>query len=347
MNELARWLLNLPPQASTAASRIDFLHYFVIGVTMLGAFGVFAAAFFFIVRYRRRDDGPTPRIVGSLKTEVFVIGGLLSLFLLIWVVGFRQFIELKTPPAGAMEIYVTGKQWMWAFAYPKGPASKGVLYVPVNRPVKLLITSRDVIHSFFVPAFRLKQDAVPGRYTMAWFEATQVGTYPIFCAEYCGSSHARMLGDVVVLSQPDFEKWLAEPGGLVAEARPVAQGVAPIFDPQQRLGLASRGEREAADAGCLRCHTLDATPHLGPTFSGLFGSTRQLQGGDTVIVDEAYMTESMMDPLAKVAMGFPPIMPSYRGRLSPVQVAAILEFIKTLQPTDARATHPDPLPVTP
>lgn len=327
MNEVARWLLNLPPQASTGAAPIDYLHYFVIGVTMLGAFTVFAFAFLFMVRFRRRNDRPTPRIIGSAMVEAVVIVSLLSLFIGVWVVGFRQFVNSRTPPAGAMEIYVTGKQWMWSFAYPHGPSSKGVLYVPVKTPVKLLITSRDVIHSFFVPAFRLKQDAVPGRYTHTWFEATQTGRFPIYCAEYCGAAHSQMLAEVVVLSQAAFEAWLALPDGPIAET-----------------SLAKQGELEVARAGCLSCHTLDATPHLGPTFSGLYGSTVQLQDGTSLVADEAYMTESMMDPQAKLVVGFAPIMPSYRGRLTPVEVAAILEFIKTLHPTDERALHPNPLP---
>lgn len=348
MNKLARFLLNLPPQASTASSSIDYLHYFVVSVTILGAMGVFAVAFFFIVRYRRRTDAIslTPRVQGSKTVEAIIITSLLSLFLAIWVIGFVQYLSLRTPPSGALEVYVTSKQWMWEFAYPEGPSSKGVLYVPVNRPVKLLITSRDVLHSFFVPAFRMKQDAVPGRYTVAWFEANQVGTFPVFCAEYCGASHSMMLADVVVLSEKDFQAWVSSPEGPVAEERPLSRGSGPpIFDSKQRRGLAPRGENEAADAGCLRCHTLDATPHLGPTFSGLFGKRVTLQDGSVVIADEAYLTESMMDPAAKIVRGFPPIMPSYRGRLSPVQVASIIEFIKTLKPTDERATHPDPLPL--
>lgn len=329
MNELARWLLNLPPQASTAAGPVDHLHYFVVGVTMLGAFGVFGVAFLFMIRFRRRGDTLTPRIIGSTRVEAFVIASLLSLFIGIWVVGFHQFVESRRPPPGALEIYVTGKQWMWAFAYPQGPSSKGVLYVPVKTPVKLLITSRDVIHSFFVPAFRLKQDAVPGRYTHTWFSATQTGRFPIFCAEYCGAAHSQMLAEVVVLSQSDFERWLAQPDGLIPEA-----------------SLAAQGELAAARAGCLSCHTLDATPHLGPTFSGLYGRTVQLQDGTTLVADEAYLTESMMDPLARLVVGFAPIMPSYRGRLTPFEAASIVEFIKTLHPTDERATDPNPLPAS-
>lgn len=348
MNKLARFFLNLPPQASTSSSSIDYLHYFVVSITVFGAMAVFAVAFFFIVRYRRRSNAITltPKVQGSKTIEAIVITTLLSLFLAIWVVGFAQYLSLRTPPPGALEVYVTGKQWMWEFAYPQGPGSKGVLYVPVNRPVKLLITSRDVLHSFFVPAFRMKQDAVPGRYTVAWFEANQVGSFPIFCAEYCGASHSGMLGDVVVLSEEDFEKWVSSPQGPIAEDRPLSPGgTPPIFDTQQRRGLASRGEKEAADAGCLRCHTLDGTPHLGPTYSGLFGRNVTLQDGTIVVADEAYLTESMMDPIAKIVRGFPPIMPSYRGRLTPVQVASIIEFIKTLTPTDKRATQPDPLPL--
>jgi len=353
MNELLRRLLNLPIQASSYAADVDALHYFVIGATLAGSAVVFAVALYFTVRYRRRPgDGATPRVAGGVFLEFGFIGGTLGLFLLIWVVGFAQYRLIEEPPAGTLDVYVVAKQWMWKFTYPQGPASAGVLYVPVHRAVKLIMTSRDVIHSFYVPAFRMKQDAVPGRYTLAWFEANQVGTFPIRCAEYCGTRHAEMLGDVVVLSEGDFEKWLAGPDSPVAEAMPGGEkagehGAAPTFSAPQRQALVSHGETAAAGLGCFRCHTIDGTPHIAPTWSGLFGKQEQLSDGTTVHVDEAYLTESMMDPAAKIVAGFQPVMPSYQGKMEPAQVAAIVEFIKTLTPAGARARQPNPLPVQP
>jgi cytochrome c oxidase subunit 2 len=349
MNELLRRMLNLPEQASTYAAEVDHLHYFVIGVTMLGSLGVFSVALYFVLRYRRRPgDGPTPRVKGSVWMEAGIIVSILTLFIGIWIVGFKQFLRMQDPPDDAMPVYVTGKQWMWKFAYPQGPSSVGVLYVPANRPVKLIITSRDVIHSFYVPAFRMKKDAVPGRYTLAWFEANRVGTFPIRCAQYCGARHSGMLGDVVVLDPADFQRWISAPGSPVSQAIPGANadelGGRPTFTATDREALVSRGERAAADYGCLRCHTIDGTPHIGPTWTGLFGKTELLQGGLTVHVDEAYITESMMDPMAKMVVGYQPVMPSYLGRIEPGETAAIIEFIKTLEPTGLRALHPNPIP---
>jgi cytochrome c oxidase subunit 2 len=316
MNDLLRGLLNLPPQASTYARGVDTLHYFVIGSTMLGATFVFLLALYFVVRYRRRSAGQiTARLTTPLPQEVFIIGGLLSLFLAFWVVGSIQYDHLMTPPDGALTVYVTGKQWMWKFAYPDGRSSLDVLTVPEHRPVKLVMTSRDVIHSFYVPAFRMKHDVVPGRYYTAWFEATEAGEYTIDCAEYCGVSHSRMLGKVRVLSAADYERWLA--------GRPAADS-----------DLVAEGRDVAARRGCLNCHTLDGQPHIGPTWAGLYGSPVPLEGGRVVVADDAYLTRSMMDPQADVVAGYKPVMPTFHGVLGEPEVAALVELIRSLQ--DAR-----------
>jgi cytochrome c oxidase subunit 2 len=351
LNDLIRRMLNLPVQASSYAARVDHLHFFVIAVTMAGALAVFATALYFIVRYRRRpgNEGPTPQVHGGTRLESGFISGILTLFLAIWVVGFRQYRVIEEPPAGTMDVYVVAKQWMWKFTYPEGAGSVGVLYVPVHRPIKLIMTSRDVIHSFYVPAFRMKQDVIPGRYTTAWFEADEVGTYPIRCAEYCGTRHSEMLGDVVVLSEQDFNRWAADPDGPVAEMIPGRQqetelGATPTFPARQRRALVSEGEQAAAELGCLRCHSTDGTPYIGPTWTGLFGSQVPLTTGALVVADEAYLTESMMDPMAKIVAGYTPVMPSYLGRMDPRQTAAIVEFIKTLKFSGPRAQHPNPGP---
>jgi cytochrome c oxidase subunit II len=344
VNELFRRILFLPEQGSTVAPDVDALHYFVIGVTMAGAAACTLVGAYLLARYRRGRYGHGEDEYGAsalsqpsilpLWVEVGVIGGLLLLFLFIWWLGFRQYVRLRVPPEDAQEVYVVGKKWMWEFAHPEGGGSIGVLTVPANRPIKLVITSRDVIHSFFVPDFRIKQDAVPGRYTTAWFEAARPGAYEILCTEYCGAGHSTMRGTVVALGPEDYERWLAgtrEPAIAGLQYSPPA--VLGEHAPREPLDLPSVGMRKAAQVGCLRCHSLDGTPHIGPSWAGTFGQMVQLTDGTRVRVDEAYLTESMMDPRRKVRAGFTPVMPPYHGILAPGDVAALVELIRSLRST--------------
>jgi len=365
VNELLRRVLFLPPQASTVAPEIDHLHFFVILVTMFGAAAITVISLFFVVRYRARGgfvpEDPSAR--PSRRLEIAVVGGLLSLFCLWWAIGFVQYVKIEVPPEGAQTIYVTGKQWMWKFSYPDGEHTISTLYVPAGRPVRLLLTSRDVIHSFFVPDFRIKQDAVPGRYTTAWFTVRAPGVHIVFCAEYCGTGHSTMRAQVVALSPEDYARWLAgarraaevplprlvaggpdgeleqHPAGMAGPRAtiPVSVDELPRLEP---VGLVRTGLAVAGDLGCLRCHTLDGAPHIGPTWAGLFRAVVPLQGGGTVIADEAYLTESMMDPLARVHAGFQPVMPSYHGVLAPAQAAAVIELIKAVREIPARGPLP-------
>jgi cytochrome c oxidase subunit II len=338
MNEILRKILFLPPQASTVAGEIDWLHYFVIIVTMVGATLVTLVGGYYLIRYRRTAVASSPerrRPTGAppLWLEVSVVVGLFSLFLLWWVIGFWQFMRVRVAPENALEIYVTGKQWMWKFAYPQGTSSIATLVVPSGRPVKLVLASRDVIHSFFVPDFRVKQDVVPGRLTTLWFEAKNPGRHAIFCTEFCGVSHSTMRGEVVVLAPEQYDLWLrgALPEAPVAGQVEIPPVVVGEHAPRELVRLSEQGRRVAAEQGCLRCHTLDGTPHLGPTWAGLYGSTVPLEDGRTVVVDEAYITESMMDPLARLHAGFPAIMPSYRGQIMPAETSAIIELMKRLR----------------
>lgn len=344
MNELLRRLLFLPPQASTMAEEIDDLHYFVIITTMIGATLVTLVGGYFLIRYRRRDldvrrSHPGARSRQPLALEAAALVGLAALFLIWWFIGMRQFVALRVGPLDAMVVYVTAKQWMWKFAYPQGARAIASLYVPAGRPVRLVMTSRDVIHSFFVPQFRIKQDVLPGRYTTVWFEAKAPGRYPILCTEYCGTGHSTMRGEVIALDPVDFERWLAgapEPD-RVAGPEYVAPAVPGEASPHPLLSLTSVGEEISGTAGCLRCHTVDGTPHIGPTWAGLYGSTIPLEGGGAVIADEAYITESIMDPLARLHAGYAPVMPSYLGRLGAPETAAIVEYIRSL-----REVRPEP-----
>ncbi len=216
LNEFLRNLLNLPPQATELAKDIDSLHYIVAGTTMLGAFVVLTLMVAFTVRFRKSRVGKkTQRVEVPLALEIGFVLIPLVIFLSWFQVSFKQYVRIQTPPKEATDIYVMGKKWMWKFAYPQGPNGLNVLRVPANRPVRLLITSRDVLHSFFVPAFRVKMDAVPGRYTQTWFTATQTGTFPIFCAEYCGTAHSMMLGEVIVMPPEEYDAWIvSESRGL-------------------------------------------------------------------------------------------------------------------------------------
>jgi cytochrome c oxidase subunit 2 len=225
-----------------------------------------------------------------------------------------------------MPVYVTAKQWMWTFEYGDGRTSMDELTVPVSRPIKLVMTSRDVIHSFYVPAFRMKHDVVPGRYYAAWFEANAPGLYDIDCAEYCGVDHSRMLGKVRVLSASDYARWL--------EHRPAGD-------------LVERGRDVAVRQGCLACHTLDGQPHIGPTWAGLYRSSVRLTDGRTVVADEAYLTRSMMDPEVEIVDGYKGVMPTYRNLLKEPEVAALVELIESVQerPPAPSTTLPKVVPL--
>ena len=310
MNELFRKALALPPQASSIARGIDTLHYLVIGTAFAVAFGSFLLIAIFLVKYRERPDRPRTTAKLSDKLEIVLASMTLTVFLAFWVVGFLQYRDLRSPPPDALRIYIVAKQWMWEAAYPDGTSAQDDIRVPVGQPVELVMTSRDVIHSFYVPSFRVKQDVLPGRMTSLWFTAEEPGEYDILCAEYCGTGHSRMRGRVVAMPSGAYTEWLA--GHAAPE-------------------MAKAGERLAAEKGCLRCHTIDGTPHLGPSWRHLYGTKVPLADGTTAIVDDAFITESMMDPWIKLHLGFPALMPSYLGQLSGPETAAIVEYIRSLR----------------
>src|SRR5216683_25710 len=325
MNEFLRRMLFLPEQASTVARRIDSLHYFVIITTLLMSTAVGLTALFFFVRFRRRSESQTtPMIQAPLWLEALFVLVPLGFFLAWFARGYQDYIFIRTPPAGSIDVYVMAKQWMWKFAYPDGPNSLSVLRVPANRPVRLLMTSQDVIHSFYVPAFRIKQDVVPGRYTTAWFRPTRPGTYHLFCAEYCGTQHSGMIGQVVVLEPSQYEAWLSG-GGTTGS-------------------LASTGQALFQQLGCSTCHRSD-TQGRGPNLAGTFGKPVLLDDGQTVIEDENYIRESILNPSAKIVSGFKPIMPPFQGIVSEEQLNALVAYIKSLnQNPSGAAGSPTLLP---
>jgi cytochrome c oxidase subunit II len=228
------------------------------------------------------------------------------MIMFIW--GTSLYVTAYRPPAGALEVFVVGKQWMWKLQHPEGQREIDELHIPMGRPIRLTMTSEDVIHSFFIPAFRIKKDVLPGRYTTIWFEATKPGEYHLFCTQYCGTNHAAMIGRVVVMKPVDYERWL---GGAAGES------------------MVSAGERLFQAEGCIGCHRLDGTGPA-PSLVGVFGKPVQLQGGETVTADADYIRESILSPMAKIVAGYQPIMPTFQGRLSEEQLLRLIAYIKSL-----------------
>ncbi len=305
----------LPSQSSTMAGEIDALFYFLYYVSVFFLALITGLIVLFVVRYRRKGKpGLTSDISGNRALEVLWTGIPTVLVLIVFGWGFRDFMRLQVIPHDALEIRVIGLKWSWNLEYAEGASSVNELVVPVNRPIKLLMSSRDVIHSFFIPAFRVKMDVLPNRYTTIWFEATQTGEFSLFCAEYCGQQHSLMRGSVRVLSEADYEQWIADNANIL-------EGLTP----------AEGGELLYNRNLCYTCHSMDGTAGNGPTWLGLFGSTEQLTDGSEVLVDENYVRESILEPAAKVTAGYQPIMPTYQGILKEEHIDAIIAFMKTLR----------------
>ncbi len=297
----------LPERASTIATQVDNLYFYLIGFSVVATVVIVTLIVVFAVRYRARP-GAEPAHVDrenwQLEATWIVVPLIIILVAFGW--GASLFLTMSSPPEDPEEIYVVGKQWMWHVAHPGGRREINELHVPRGRPIQVTLTSEDVVHSFYVPAFRVKQDAVPGRFTALWFEATKTGEYHLFCAEYCGTDHARMIGRVVVLEPAEYERWLAE-----------------TDDP-----LATAGERLFHDKQCADCHS-GRPDDVGPELLGRFGTEVPVEGQEEkVVFDLDYLRESVFEPNAKVASGFPAVMPTYRGRLTTedlVKLAAYLE----------------------
>ena len=306
----------LPEQASTHAAHVDFSIEVVFWISVFFLALISFLLVWFVLRYRERP-GYVQQPSASHNTPLEIFWSVVPTLIvagLFWS-GYKAYLDLATPPAGAYDVQVTGQKWNWLFTYPNGYVD-GQLHVPRDTPVRLVMTSQDVIHALFVPAFRVKRDVIPGRYSYLWFEATAPGTYDAFCAEYCGTSHSTMLTKVVVHERAEFESWLAEASDFL-----------------NRMPPAEAGGMLYAQRGCKQCHSIDGSPGIGPTFRGLYGHEQTLASGETVRVDENYIHESVLEPQAKVAQGFEPVMPSFKGRLRDEEVSAIVEYIKTLEGT--------------
>jgi cytochrome c oxidase subunit II len=300
-----------PEQASTLATRVDELFYFLLAVSAFFASLISTLIVVFAIKYRRRsDDERPPAILGNIGLEIFWTVIPLGLTMVMFVWGAKLFFVTYYPPQNALEISVVAKQWMWKVQHPEGQSEIDELHIPAGRPIKLVMTSQDVIHDFFVPAFRVKKDVVPGRYTTLWFEATKPGAYHLFCAQYCGTQHSGMVGRIIVMESTAYQTWL---GGGGAGGSMASAG-ATLF---QRLG-------------CATCHLPNDTGR-GPSLVGLLGKKVPLQGGGSVTADENYIHESVLEPKAKIVAGYTPIMPTFKGQVSEEGLMQIIAYIKSLR----------------
>lgn len=299
-----------PPEASSLAPRIDLFFWSMTGLCAVVAVGVITAITLYGVRYRR---GSTADRSGghqnSLGIELTWTLLPFALFVLAFIWSLSIFAFARSPPADARPVYVVAKQWMWTVEHPGGQREINTLHVPINEPVRLTMTSQDVIHSFYVPAFRVKQDVLPGRYTQLWFRATQLGSFPLLCTQYCGTDHAHMGGFIVVMRPAEYARWLAgtaSPGSLAAQ-----------------------GAQLFRSHGCSGCHSPNAAIHA-PDLAGLYGQTVQLADGRHVLADERYLRDCMLLPAQQVVAGYPPLMPSFSGQLSEEELLALIAYIKSM-----------------
>jgi cytochrome c oxidase subunit II len=318
----------IPDQASTVAPSVDMLTMYILLVSVFFTVLIATLIIFFAIKYRRRRGMRKPEAVHTnMLLEVAWIAIPLMLVSVMFVWGTRVYVTMARPPANAMEIFVMGKQWMWKIQHPEGRREINELHIPLGKPVKLTMISQDVIHDFFVPAFRVKKDVLPGRYTSEWFTATKVGQYHLFCSQYCGAQHSGMVGTVYVMDPAEYQQWLV--GTTLGE--PPADAGAKLF----------------YSYGCMACHSSQA-----PTMAGLYLSQVRLSDGKTVVADDEYLRESILEPHAKIVAGYPDgLMPTFTGRINDEQMMEIIAYIKSMkdaQQLPAGMTQPQPgAPVQP
>jgi cytochrome c oxidase subunit 2 len=299
-----------PERASTIASEVDALYFFLVGLSVVMSVLIATLVVSFAIKFHRRHaDEVGAQVHGGLMLELAwtFVPFVIAMVIFFW--GAKVYLVMASPPAEALNIYIVGKQWMWKVQHTTGQREINQLHVPVGRPVKLIMTSEDVIHDFSIPAMRVKADVIPGRFVQIWFEPTRPGTYQVFCAEYCGTQHSGMIGQVVVMESTAYQTWLS--GGA-------AEG-----------SLASTGEKLFADLACNTCHRPDSRGR-GPVLQNVFGHPVQLHDGTVVTADENYLRESILTPAAKVTAGYQPVMPAFQGLVSEEQLLALIEYIKSL-----------------
>ncbi len=299
-----------PPEASAQAHTVDMIFLALCLVSIVIVLALLATGITFVVRYRRGSRAKRGELPKWLHREIeitWTVGTLFGFVFFFWFAAATFMAEYKTPP-NALEIHVVGKQWMWKIRHPDGAREINELHVPVDTPIDLVMTSEDVIHSFFLPALRLKQDVVPGRYTSESFTADKTGTYKLLCAEFCGRGHAFMGGQLIIQSKADYEKWSR------AE--------------QQVAGLSDKGRELFTRMGCSGCH-LQTKHEIAPNLAGIYGSNVELASGKTVRADEAYLRDSILQPATDVVAGYQAIMPSFEGALNESQLSSLVAFLKS------------------
>ncbi len=310
---LVKWLhasALFPAEASGISPYVDALYFFLLLMTVFGTLLVGALLLVFSIRYRRERNPVATQIEGSTLLEATWTIIPLAIFLVTFVWGAVLYFRIYNPPTNAMNIYVVGKQWMWKAEHPGGQHEINALHVPMGQPVQLTMISQDVFHSFSVPDFRIKREVIPGRYSTVWFEATQVGTYHVFCTQYCGTQHSGMVGTVTVLTQDDYKKWLQQS--------------------TSGMSLAQNGERLFASMGCNSCHSGNAAAR-GPNLAGVYGAKLTLTDGSQMLVNDAYLRDAILNPSQHVTAGFAPIMPTYQGQISEDGLIDLVEYIKNMQ----------------
>lgn len=321
----------LPEQASTFAGDVDWLHNLVTDLSVFFTVAIVGSMLWFAFKYRRRDgaDHATPRILGDHRLEVIwtVVPTIICIY--IGFYGIKVYGVMKNAPADAMVINVVGKQWQWDFKYPNGKSTVNEFVVPVDRPVRLVLTATDVLHSFFIPSMRVKTDAVPGQYTSLWFQAVKTGEYDVFCTEYCGTAHSAMLAKLKVVSRAEYDRWLNDDSAALRLSR---------------MKPADVGASLYVQHACKGCHTLDGTRLVGPSFLKIFGKTEKMTDGTQITVDENYLKESILNPNAKIVEGYTAnLMPAFQGVLSDTDVDNLIAFIREAQePVAPAAPTPDP-----
>ncbi len=312
-----------PEAASTVAGKVDGIYLFLVVLTLFASVGIFSTLIFFAVRYRRRKGHTAAEIHGSMPLEVFWSAVPLVIFLFVFGWSSKVFLEMHREPDDCMEYFVTGKQWMWKIQHPTGQREINTLHMPANTPVKLTMISEDVLHDFYVPAFRVKRDVLPGMYTTIWFEATKVGRYHLFCAEYCGTKHSEMIGEVVVMDPADYEAWLSgQPAGL---------------DPIESGRVLFENNR------CTTCHE-PGPGQRGPDLAGRYGTMVGTESGKMVLFDDDYIRTSILEPKADVSIGYGAnqVMPSFKGQLSETQIQHLIAYIKSIGPKAAAPATTEP-----
>jgi len=305
----------LPVEGSAYAQQHDDLFMFIVWLSVFFFLLIAGLLGFFTWRYRRRGpDDITPNISHSFKLEVIwsVIPAIIVIVIFVW--GFRGYVRATTSPGDALEIQVIGKKWLWEFEYPDGMRTLNEIHIPVGKPVRFIMSSEDVIHSFYVPSFRVKKDVVPNMYTELWLHPEEEGIHTLFCAEYCGRGHSDMLGSIYVDSEEKFSEW-QEMGDERTRNMPLAELGAILYESR----------------GCETCHSIDGSRRDGPSFGGIFGATHQFTDGTSAVVDENYLRQSILEPQAKILTSYEGIMPTFQGLLRDREIQALVEFIKSQQ----------------